>query len=178
MKGGRKIHYEAGGNMKKNAGFAGFFSLVFLFFGVVQLCGQTPAVIEKTSGQIIGDACKSAVSNKRHVLLKFSAEWCPWCVDMKKIFQEKSIQEALKGFELVELDVGKRVMVGDKKTYEKNYDVMMKYCEKAFIPQLIVLDPEGKVVARLNPDDYEKKDPEGNDPEKLAKILLNHSLKP
>ena len=148
-----------------------FFMTLLFLTNTVFLYSQTPVEPEKSGKTLIADACQTSAKNQCPVLLKFSAEWCPWCVDMKKIFQEKRMVDVLKGFELVELDVGKRIMVDGKKQYEKHFELMKKYAEKVFIPQLIVLDSQGKVLARLNPDDYEKKNPEGNDPEKLANIL-------
>ncbi|MBF0502153.1 MAG: hypothetical protein HQM09_18580 [Candidatus Riflebacteria bacterium] len=153
---------------------------VFIFFicfsGFSSLRAESMFAVESESAKIAVTCQKAAIVN-RLVLLKFSAEWCPWCVDMKKIFQERCLISALKGYELVEIDVGKRIMVKGKKIYEKNLGLMKKYAEKIFVPQLIILDTQGRVVARLNPDDYERKSPEGNDPAKLAG-LLNHYRRP
>lgn len=132
---------------------------------------------EVASGQIqIDQACAAAAEHRTLVLVKFGAGWCPWCRDMEKIFEEPVLVEALKHFERVDLDVGKRTRVDGKKRYEKHFDLMMKYAREAFIPQLFILDKKGRLVARLNPADYERTSPEGNDPEKLARILGRYRL--
>ncbi|MFZ2956625.1 MAG: thioredoxin family protein [Candidatus Ozemobacteraceae bacterium] len=157
--------------------------LVFLLLTVVLSC-VTPGFAhrvyagESDSGQgLIDQACAVAAAHRTLVLVKFGAEWCPWCRDMKKVFQEPVMVDVLKHFELVELDVGKRSIVDGKKSYERHFDLMMKYARKAFIPQLFILDKKGRFVARLNPEDYERTaKPEGNDPARLAKILSRYRL--
>ncbi|HEY9068947.1 MAG TPA: thioredoxin family protein [Candidatus Ozemobacteraceae bacterium] len=132
---------------------------------------------DAVSGQaMIDQACATAAAHRNLVLVMFTAEWCPWCRDMKKAFQEPVLVEALKKFELVELDVGKRSIVDGKKRYERHFDLMMRYARTAFIPQLFVLDWKGRLVARLDPADYERANPEGNDPARLARILNRYRL--
>ncbi|MBF0544149.1 MAG: hypothetical protein HQM08_06940 [Candidatus Riflebacteria bacterium] len=153
-----------------------------IFIAFLSACNLFSAIAatgtngNKSDDQIITDACKAAKEKNCNILLKFSAKWCPWCVNLKKISQEKPLAEALKKFELVELDVGDKVMVNGKKQYKNFLELMQKYSPEVFIPQMIVLDCNGKVISRLNPDDYESKDQKGNDPEKLAKILLKCSI--
>ncbi|MBF0410350.1 MAG: thioredoxin family protein [Candidatus Riflebacteria bacterium] len=149
---------------------------LFIFFTTFPLFGQNAMNTYKTGEEAIASACVSAANINRNVLLKFSADWCPWCVDMKKIFQEKKLAETLSNFELVELDVGKRIMENGKKRYERYFDLMQKYSSKAFIPQLVVLDSKGNVLANLNPDDYENEKEKGNDSGKLTKILEKYVM--
>lgn len=152
--------------------------LFFVLMTVLICLSTANAAGETGSGrEAIGRACAAAAANRTLVLVKFGAEWCPWCRDMDKIFREPVMVEALNTFEFVDLDVGKRSIVDGKKRYERHYDLMMQYARKAFIPQLFILDKKGRLVARLNPVDYERTSgPEGNDPEKLARVLSRYRL--
>jgi len=155
------------------------FIRLFVVLAVIFGCLATACAAGETGSgrESIERACAVAAASRNLVLVKFGADWCPWCRDMEKIFREPVMVEALKKFEFVDLDVGKRSIVDGKKRYERHYDLMMTYARKAFIPQLFILDKKGRLVARLNPVDYERTSgPEGNDPEKLAKLLSRYNL--
>ena len=73
--------------------------IVRLFFVVIAIFWSlAPSNAAETgSGEAAIDrACAAAAANRTLVLVKFGAEWCPWCRDMDKIFRDPVMAEAQK----------------------------------------------------------------------------------
>jgi len=82
-------------------------------------------------------ALEAARSARRPLLVEFSAPNCPHCVRMKReVLGRRTVAEALDSFELV------RVNPWEQDDLATRYRVLG-------VPVYAVLDPEGRLVARL-----------------------------
>jgi protein disulfide-isomerase len=88
----------------------------------------------------IAAALAKAKADRKHVLLDFGANWCPDCLVLAKLLEDKSVKPFLEAnFHLVKVNIGSRDM---------NLDIAQEYgnpIEKG-IPAVVVLDPQGQVV--------------------------------
>ncbi|HWB13626.1 MAG TPA: thioredoxin family protein [Pirellulales bacterium] len=115
----------------------------------------------------IAAALKRAKAERKHVLLKFGANWCGWCHKLSKCFKENEDVARLlnQNYVLVLIDVD---IVDDQK---HNADVLERYGNptRLGLPALVVLDAEGeqlttKDTAELEEDDH-------HDPQKVLAFL-------
>lgn len=85
----------------------------------------------------VATALRQAKNDGRLVLIDFFAAWCAPCIALEKnIFPHPRIQEILKGYRLVRVDVD------DLPEVARHYQV-------AAMPTLVVLDPDGRERQRL-----------------------------
>ena len=124
-----------------------------LLFAVA--CAMPPALIGQSTGddasQAVAQAVAAARRSQRHVLMNFGAEWCLECRLLERTLAEPAIAAVLDAnFIVVPVHVGR--MVGQNYA-EQNIDLVRKYGlfkskEDTGIPYVVVLDSEGRVVAR------------------------------
>ena len=73
-------------------------------------------------------------------LLDFGANWCPDCLVLAKLLEDKSVKPFLEAnFHLVKVNIGSRDM---------NLDIAQEYgnpIEKG-IPAVVVLEPQGRIL--------------------------------
>lgn len=92
-----------------------------------------------------------AMANKegKHILIDFTgSDWCPPCIKMKKdIFDKKTFKDYTGDkLVLIELDFPRKKKL-DKSISEQNDQLLKKYGVRAF-PTIILLNPDGKEIAR------------------------------
>ena len=114
---------------------------------------QQPAKANDDATKAIAAALTKAKASKRYVLLNFGADWCGECRLMTKILAEPAIAKFLNAnFVAVKVEVGGRVGVNST---EKNLETTLKYGafttpKSIAIPFMVILDANGKVLARTN----------------------------
>jgi thioredoxin-related protein len=120
----------------------------------------------------IATAVEKAKRENQRVLIMFGGNWCPWCHRLHGLF--KSDQDIAKTllyeYQLVLVDIGRS---------DKNTDIVSGYgldLKKDGVPYLLVLDGEGKVVARQETGALESGD--HHDPDKVAAFLKKRQAKP
>ncbi len=94
-------------------------------------------------------ALEQAAKENKHVLLDFTgSDWCGWCIKMSKdTFSQPAFKEfADKNLILVELDFPNNKPQSDL-VIKQNQGLQKKYGVEGF-PTLVLLDPQGKEVAR------------------------------
>jgi len=88
----------------------------------------------------IAAALAKAKADRKHVLLDFGANWCPDCLVLAKLLEDKSVKPFLEAnFHLVKVNIGSRDM---------NLDIAQEYgnpIEKG-IPAVVVLEPQGRIL--------------------------------
>lgn len=82
-------------------------------------------------------AMAAAKTNKKPVLLKFSAEWCGPCKEMKQGMGEDRFAATWKKVNLVEVDVDAA----------ENEKLVEKYHPEGGIPFVLILRPDGTRIA-------------------------------
>lgn len=91
--------------------------------------------------ELIAKAVTEAQSAKKHVLLDFGANWCPWCHKLHTLFTtNKAVAAALeRDYVVVMIDVNMR------KGVKRNANVNERYGNpiNEGLPVLVVLDSEG-----------------------------------
>jgi thioredoxin 1 len=89
----------------------------------------------------IAAALVRANTDGKYVLLDFGANWCPDCIALSRLFEDKSVRPYFTAnFHLVKINVGRR---------DKNQDLCASYDfpMKKGIPAIVVLAPDGRVLA-------------------------------
>ena len=100
----------------------------------------------KTPGeQLVATAITQAQKEKKHVLLFFGANWCPWCRRLHAaLTKDVAIQAELKErFVLVFIDANTR---NDK---SRNADLLARYGNPTLefgLPVFVILDRDGKHI--------------------------------
>jgi thioredoxin-related protein len=97
-------------------------------------------------------AVADAKASNKYVLLDFNgSDWCGPCIEMKKVVFSKPafLNYASKSLILVDVDYPQRKQLPDAVTKQnerlaKQYDI-----ERSGYPTVVLLDPNGKVLARL-----------------------------
>lgn len=109
-------------------------TLLLAFVGL--LC--TSAMAEDGWLDNLDDALKQAESEKKLVLVDFTATWCGWCTKLKEeVFsKDEFTQYVADKFVLVAIDA------------DKNKELVDKYGVQGF-PTIMVLDGEGKEVHKI-----------------------------
>jgi len=115
----------------------------------------------------IADALKIAGRNNKRVLLKFGANWCPWCHQLHKLLKEDPrVAAKLKAsYELVLIDVD----TVDGKKHNEKVDAKYGNPMKLGLPVLVVLDAEGKQLTTQPTEVFEVED--RHDPDKVLAFL-------
>lgn len=87
----------------------------------------------------IAAALAAAAADGKPVLLDFSADWCPDCVVLARLFERPEFAEYLRGFHVVRIDVG---------YWNHNLDVAKLYGDPIAvgIPAVVLLSPAGRVL--------------------------------
>ncbi len=128
-----------------------------------------PAIYDtKADGEKqIADALKIAAHDNRRVLLKFGANWCPWCHQLHRLFKEDArVAAKLKeSYELVLIDVD----TVDGKKHNENVDAKYGNPMKLGLPVLVILDSDGKQLTTQSTEVFEVED--HHDPEKVLAFL-------
>jgi thioredoxin-related protein len=104
-------------------------------------------------------ALATAKASNKCVLLDFNgSDWCGPCIEMRKVVFSKPafITYANKNLILVDVDYPQRKVLPDKVTKQnerlkKQYDI-----DRSGYPTVVLLDPNGKVLGRLEGYDGEK----------------------
>lgn len=111
--------------------------LAALFLAVVGLL-CTSAMAEEGWLENLDDALKQAESEKKLVMVDFTATWCGWCTKLKEeVFQKDEFRQYVADkFVLVAIDA------------DKNRDLVDKYGVQGF-PTIMVVDSEGKEVHKI-----------------------------
>ena len=97
-------------------------------------------------------ALAEAKASNKYVLLDFNgSDWCGPCIEMKKVVFSKPafLKYASKSLILVDVDYPQRKKLPDSVTKQnerlaKQYDI-----ERSGYPTVVLLDPSGKVLGRL-----------------------------
>jgi thioredoxin-related protein len=105
-------------------------------------------------------AVEKAKRENQRVLVMFGGNWCGWCRKLHTLFDnDQHIAKTLRyEYQLVMLDIGR---------WDKNLDIVRGYdldLKKDGVPYLLVLDGDGKVVAKQNTGSLEAGD--HHDPER------------
>jgi thioredoxin-related protein len=92
----------------------------------------------------IRTAAAEAANTNKHVLVVFGANWCKWCRRLHHLFTTPGEVKILldQNYQVVHVDVGR---------WNRNLDVTQSYniqIKEAGIPYLVVLDSEGRLLAR------------------------------
>lgn len=120
-----------------------------------------------------------AKKENKFVLIKFGADWCPWCVSLHKIFTSPDFKESLdKHFVLSEIGV---FMYDSTDKVISGTDILSELLkqnnlDKTYVqgtPFLVVLNPTNNKGIFINTADLEKNTDttQGHDQEKLLKVL-------
>ncbi len=89
----------------------------------------------------IGAALAAAKADGKFVLLDFGANWCPDCIMLSRLFETNSVKPFLTdNFHVVKINVGR---------FNVNTNITEEYDNPIGkgIPAVVVLNPEGKVLA-------------------------------
>ena len=97
-------------------------------------------------------ALADAKASNKYVLLDFNgSDWCPPCIEMKKVAFSKPafLTYASKNLILVDVDYPQRkklpaAVIKQNDRLAKQYDI-----ERSGYPTVVLLDPNGKVLDRL-----------------------------
>jgi protein disulfide-isomerase len=97
-------------------------------------------------------ALATAKAARKCVLLDFTgSDWCGPCIEMKKVVFSKAafLNYAKKNLVLVEVDYPKRKALPEKVT-KQNGRLMHQYgIENSGYPTVILLNPDGKILGKL-----------------------------
>ena len=130
---------------------------------------EPPAIYDtKADGQEqIKEALEVAKKENKRVLLKFGANWCVWCRQLHRLFeQDQRVAGKLKdGFVLVFIDVD----TVDGKKHNEEVDRKYGNPTKNGLPVLVVLDAEGQILVTQSTEPFEVED--HHDPEKVLAFL-------
>jgi thioredoxin-related protein len=119
---------------------------------------------EKADGaQQVATALRAAKTGKQRVLLMFGANWCGWCHKLHRTFREEAaVATRLKeSYQLVLIDMNRDHNAAVSRQYGRP--------DNEGVPYLIVLDADGKVVARQETGALEVGD--HHDPAKVLAFL-------
>ncbi|WP_435260599.1 thioredoxin family protein [Streptomyces sp. 1222.5] len=96
------------------------------------------------SSRAVTEAFRLAKGDDKNVLLDFGADWCGACVSLNHILPSRQVQRELTSFHMVQIDIGT--------ANSSNYRILQRYdsATKFPLPVLIVVSPEGSVVANTN----------------------------
>ena len=101
--------------------------------------------------RLLADAQKLAKSQKKTVLVRYTASWCGWCRLLEKNLDEADVKPLIdRNYVIVTLDVMEN---GDKKALENpGADKLLAAMggEKAGLPYFVFLEPGGKKLADSN----------------------------
>jgi thioredoxin 1 len=129
--------------------------------------------------QAVADAVAAAKTSRKHVLLNFGADWCLECRLLTETFAEPSVAEFLEAnFIVVSVHIGRVVL---RNYAELNTDLVRKYGlftteENTGIPYVVILNSEGRVLARTNNGEWRHAD--AVLPENVIKDLKRWAPKP
>lgn len=120
----------------------------------------------------IATALEAAQREHQRVLLLLGGNWCTWCHRLHTLFKEnKDVARLLKSeYQLVPVDVGR---------FDKNTDIVSGYgleLKKTGVPFLVVLDSDGKVLAKQETGSLEKG--QAHDPDKVLAFLTKWKAEP
>ena len=90
-----------------------------------------------------------AKAENKHILIDFSgSDWCGWCVKLdKEVFSQPAFKEyAKENLVLLLVDWPQRTP-DSKKVQAKSKPILEKFAVRGF-PTVIILDPEGKSIAK------------------------------
>jgi thioredoxin-related protein len=128
-----------------------------------------PAIFDtKADGEKqIADALKIASRDNKRILLKFGANWCPWCHQLHKLLKEDArvVAKLKESYELVLIDVD----TIDGKKHNEKVDAKYGNPMKLGLPVLVVLDADGKQLTTQSTEVFEVDD--HHDPEKVLAFL-------
>jgi thioredoxin-related protein len=146
------------------------FTFVFAAFSPVSSAAEgkkkdiyDPALDVKTA---ITAGLEQAQKEKKHVLLMFGGNWCPWCHRLHELFTaDKAINSFLaKNYILIMVDVG------EKPKEPLNRDLVALYGVKGMgYPSLAVLGKKGELLSSQNSGVLEKG--KGHDPGRVMAYL-------
>jgi thiol-disulfide isomerase/thioredoxin len=89
-------------------------------------------------------ALRASSADGKSVLVDFGADWCPDCRVLGALFEDSTVAPFLAAnFRVVHVDVGRR---------DKNATIVEEYGATSgdWIPAIVVLDPQGRQVARTD----------------------------
>lgn len=128
-------------------------------------------------GDILARAIKQAKATKgKMVLLTFGANWCPWCVSLDKLFNDKKFMQPFAEKYLPasialyqkkqKLDSAVKIIEHIKKVNKSSFAVKG-------VPFLVVLNPRTDKAVFLDTEKLEKntKTSKGHDQQKVAQAL-------
>ncbi|PID28513.1 MAG: hypothetical protein CR982_04310 [Candidatus Cloacimonadota bacterium] len=103
-------------------------------------------------------AIELSKKEKKHIFVDFTgSDWCGWCIKLKEeVFSKKSFADYLeKNFIPLELDFPNKKKQSEE-IKKQNGELAKKYEIKGF-PTILILDEEGKVIAKTG---YQQGGPE------------------
>lgn len=119
-------------------------ALVLGFFATASFAAEWRADYDK--------ALADAKASNKYVLLDFNgSDWCGPCIEMKKVVFSKPafLTFASKNLILVDVDYPQRKELSDAVT-KQNARLAQQYdIERSGYPTVVLLDPNGKVLGRL-----------------------------
>jgi hypothetical protein len=94
----------------------------------------------------LAEALVLAKTQHKRVLLQFGANWCAACHDLHEFFEsEQSVAEVLKqDYVVVRIDVNKG----------HNHGICLKYGQPYFLPTIVVVEDDGKMLTAGNPENW------------------------
>ncbi len=117
---------------------------LFVLISFSAFAQQTPPPAQ----EVLKEAAKVALKEKKHVFIMFHASWCGWCHKMDEAMNDPAIQPFFnKNYVIRHITVLER----GPKTAEENpggMELLTQYHgDKGGIPFWLVLGPDGKLVA-------------------------------
>jgi thioredoxin-related protein len=97
-------------------------------------------------------ALVDAKASNKYVLLDFNgSDWCPPCIEMKKVAFSKPafLTYASKNLILVDVDYPQRKKLPDAVTKQNERLAQQYDIARSGYPTVVLLDPNGKVLGRL-----------------------------
>ncbi|MGY6648473.1 thioredoxin family protein [Wenyingzhuangia sp. IMCC45574] len=94
---------------------------------------------------------KKAKKNKKPIILYFSGS--DWCAPCKKLdadfFHSTQFLEVSKKFNLVLVDIPRRVDIISEKQMERNKELLKKYNKRKSFPLVVFMNSRGKVKEQI-----------------------------
>lgn len=127
--------------MKRN------FYIALLTFGVLSIAWSQEQ--DKAWLTDFEAAKKAAAEKKLPILADFSgSDWCGWCIRLdREVFSQKEFKEFARDNLILFLADFPRKKTQDEKIKKQNAALMKKYEVEGF-PTVLIMDAEGKVLAR------------------------------
>lgn len=151
------------------------FVILTCFITIMTLNGNTQSVVKpyNEDQDIWGDLKKSiesAQNGKKHIIIQFGGNWCPWCLRFHALVNGAPKLDSLmkENYVYLLLNVPREK---DKRDY--NLFKEFEYPNRFGYPVFVILDKTGKRLNTQDSDSFEHPDPKvkGYDTTKVARFL-------